>query len=74
MCDPPPYPLNPNLAFMAEVDVKHSDKIPAFKGSRMHWLLEAAVVFLHIPMSCLSRALIFGLLCAVDHAPIPRST
>jgi hypothetical protein len=33
-----------STAFMAEVDKKHADRIPAFKGSRMHWLLEAAVV------------------------------
>jgi hypothetical protein len=30
-------------AYLKEIDLKHKDRIPAFKGSRMYWLLEAAV-------------------------------
>ena len=32
--------------FLEELGAKHKDKIPAFKGSRMYWLLESAVAVL----------------------------
>jgi hypothetical protein len=42
-------------AFIEKADKNHKGKIPSFKSSRMHWLLDAAIVStslnVHLPSS-----------------------